>query len=67
MVLVINEVIGFSKRLEYLKYLFMGIVIGHYIYRYCVLVKTVNSNKNGVVSKLTPLIANILGYKLGIC
>ena len=63
---IINKVISCSKRLKHLKYVFRGIVTGHLIYRYSIPVKTVSSSRNRVVSKSTPLIANILGYELGI-
>ena len=63
---IINKVIDYSKRLKYLKYIFRGIITGHFVYKYSVPVKTVSSNRNRVISKSTPLITNILGYKLGI-
>ena len=63
---VINKVIGCSKRLKYLKYVFRGIITGHFIYRYSVPIKTVSGSRNRVVSKSTLLIANILSYELGI-
>ena len=64
---MINKIIGCSKRLKHLKYIFRGIIMGHFIHKYSVPVKTVSSSKNRVVSKLTLLITNIPGYKLGIC
>ena len=41
--------------------------MGHYIYKYSISAKIVSNNKNRAASKLTLLIANILGYELGIC
>ena len=67
MVPVINKIINYSKRFKYLKYVFIGIITGHYIYRYNISAKIVNNSKNKATSKLTPLITNILSYKLGIC